>query len=255
MTKPQALRRFTDHNPPDPATAQRLSWAHPAMQEMTTRYPATVRDPRAGEPVLKSGHNSRKLGAVVQKGALAGAPIYALTLVERETCPSDCGLLSVCYGNRMHWARRWRAGPDLEAALDWDLALLARQHPGGFLVRLHVLGDFYSAEYVARWEGWLDRHPNLHVFGFTHRTPPDPIGEKISAMRDVLWPRFAIRFSGRAGPRNAITIDYLPHAAHLGAAVVCAEQWHALEGRGEERCCATCAFCWSSDQTVAFVEH
>lgn len=255
MRKNTALRRFTDHNPPDPLLAQRLPWSHPAMRNQTTRYPATVRDPVPGEPVLKSGHDNVKLGGVVQKGRLAGAPIYGLTIEERATCPEDCEMSAVCYGNRMHFARRWRAGEALEAALDWDLAVVARQHPEGFLIRLHVLGDFYSLDYVEKWSAWLDSHSALNVFGFTHRSPFDPIGRRLKEMRDALWPRFAMRFSGMAGPRNAVMTDAIPVVPTVGAAVVCAEQWHALQGRGEERCCATCAFCWTADAAVAFVEH
>ena len=235
---------------------QRLAWSHPAIEGMTTRYPATVREARAGESVLKSGGDNTKIGAEVQKGRLAGMPIYTLTLEERATCPENCELLRGYYGNRMHWARRWRAGPALEAGIAWDLALLSAAHPHGFLVRLHVLGDFYSADYVALWAAALERHAALHVFGFTHRDPSDPIGAALLALRDAHWPRFAMRFSGRGGPRNAVVVDRIPEQPTLpSGAVVCAEQWEALRGRVEARCCATCAFCWTADAPVAFVEH
>jgi hypothetical protein len=253
---PSALRRFTTHAAPDPASAQGLSWSHPAIRNATTRYPATLRDPRAGESVLKSGGDNMKIGAVVQKGRLSGAPIYTLTLEERATCPADCTMLRGCYGNRMHWARRWRAGAALEAALEWDLALLAAAHPRGFLVRLHVLGDFYSLDYVELWAAALRRHPSLNLFGFTHRDPSDPIGAALASLRDAEWPRFALRFSARAGARNAVVLDRIPETSVLpSGAVVCAEQWDALRGQGEERCCATCGFCWTADAAVAFVEH
>lgn len=253
---PSALRRFTRHNAPSPETAQRLAPDHPARVAMTTRYPATVRDPRPGESVFKSGGENRKIGAIVQKGRLAGAPIFTLTLEERATCPASCTMLAGCYGNRMHWARRWRAGPALEAAIAWDLALLAAAHRQGFLVRLHVLGDFYSERYVALWAAMLERHAMLNVFGFTHHAPDGPIGGALSALRDSLWPRFALRFSAQPGARNAVILGAVPAEPQLpSGAIVCAEQWDALRGRGAQRCCATCAFCWTADAAVAFVEH
>lgn len=253
---PGDLRRFTTHNAPDPDISKRLAPDHPAMRGMSTRYPSTLREPRPGESVLKRGGDNRKIGAVVSKGRLAGCPIYTLTLTERATCPASCTMLAACYGNRMHWARRWRAGPEFEIALRWDLALIAASHPDGFLVRLHVLGDFYSPDYVALWAAALATYPNLNVFGFTHRDPADPIGSRLLALRDNLWPRFALRFSARSGPRNAIILNRIPARADLDdGAVVCAEQWEALRGRSERRCCATCGFCWTADAAVAFVEH
>ena len=47
------------------------------------------------------------------------------------------------------------------------LRLLDIDHPNGFAVRLHNLGDFYSLQYVALWRRLLARHPALHVWGYT----------------------------------------------------------------------------------------
>jgi hypothetical protein len=63
----------------------------------------------------------------------------------------------------MHFAERMRAGPDLEWRLVREVALLDVDHPGGFAVRLHNLGDFYSVRYVELWAELLERHPGLRV--------------------------------------------------------------------------------------------
>ena len=38
----------------------------------------------------------------------------------------------------------------------------ALDHPNGFAVRLHNLGDFYSTTYVELWRTLLERHSALH---------------------------------------------------------------------------------------------
>ena len=35
-----------------------------------------------------------------------GAPIYTLTLPERQTCPASCPVRNACMGNRMNWAKK-----------------------------------------------------------------------------------------------------------------------------------------------------
>jgi hypothetical protein len=71
----------------------------------------------------------------------------------------------------MQAAERIVAGPALEAALWDELAALQQMHPGGFLVRLHVLGDFYSVDYAQLWHEALEAYPALHIFGYTAREP------------------------------------------------------------------------------------
>jgi hypothetical protein len=159
-----------------------------------------VFDPSEVVRVLKTGHQSRKIGKIVQKGTRRGWPIFTLTLEERATCPRSCKAWGFCYGNNMQAAERIVAGPALEKALWQELAYLQEQNPTGFMVRLHVLGDFYSTGYVQLWADALERFPALHVFGFTAH---DPAGDEIGAMlmrmvkRD--WSRFAVRFSGMPG--------------------------------------------------------
>src|SRR6185437_6327834 len=126
-----------------------------------------------GRWALKTGANNRKLAdkrrAEVMTGRWRGMPIYALTLPERETGPDYCPLLRSCYGNRMDRAHRMRPGPELEARLAAEVKILDIRHGKGFVVRLHVLGDFYSPEYVELWRRLLRQYPTLHVWGYTAR--------------------------------------------------------------------------------------
>lgn len=215
----------------------------------TTVYPNRVRQP--DHNVLKSGANQRKLGAIVRKGKWKGFPIFSLTLEERATCPRSCRQWLNCYGNNMGRSIRYEAGAALEAQLWRELIELQRQDPKGFVVRLHILGDFYSVEYVRFWERALKAFPALHVFGYTARNNlpgrrnADPIGVAVEDLRSRMWDRFAVRTSGAySGPRTKV----IQEARHKGEAIICPAQTN-------NRTCATCALCWTTKKPIAFLQH
>jgi hypothetical protein len=221
-----------------------LDKAHPAVVEMGTLFPSALREVRDVKRVLVSGDNSRKLGKRVTKGRWKGMPIYMLTLEERATCPTSCKEWRSCYGNRSHYAKRIAAGPELEDALERELGRLQRDYPSGFVVRLHMLGDFYSVEYANKWLSWLRMFPALHVFGYTAHSPQSHIGRIVNLPP---WSRWAMRFSGLKGPRGAVVFDdpiYKPSEA-----IICPAQ------TGKTECCATCGLCWQTAKPIAFKRH
>src|SRR5262249_24053099 len=124
------------------------------------------------------------------KGRWRGFAAYMLTLEERATCPTTCRHLRSCYGNKMHLAQRMQAGSDLEWRLVREVALLHIDHPDGFAVRLHELGDFYSVEYVELWGRLLERYPGLHIWGYTAHTD-GPIFAALVALVKRYGGRFA----------------------------------------------------------------
>lgn len=211
-------------------------------------FPSRVFDPDEVDRVLKSGHQSRKIGAFVTKGFARGWPIFTLTLEERATCPRRCAQWLRCFGNNMQAAERITPGQALETALWAEVAALAEAHPGGFMVRLHVLGDFYSAGYVATWRAMLDRFPALHVFGFTAHDPAGEIGRALSAAAlEHGWRRCAIRFSG--APHELRSARVVSAGEADGDAVLCPAQTGATD------CCGTCGLCWQSERSIAFRSH
>lgn len=218
-----------------------------------TMYPTRVMTPGPAEPVLKDGSSNSKIGGDVFKGWLRGARIVTLTLEERATCPRSCAIWRGCYGNGMQHPRRWRHGPELDQAIAREVADLCATHVR-VLVRLHVLGDFYSLEYLALWARLLDEHAGLAVFGFTAWPPGTPIGDGVARLRAAVGRRFSIRHSGRSGAWGSFTIDFPTAKARIGDAVICPEQREAMAGR-QGRHCGNCALCWQSDLPVVFVEH
>lgn len=219
----------------------------------TTRFPSRRFAADAVPRLLISGMNSRKIGKRVTKGKWKGMPIYTLTLVERETCPRSCKAWLTCYGNNMHYSRRIIAGAELERRLREELWVAAARHPEGFVVRLHVLGDFYSLDYVRLWEQAINDLPALRVFGYTARHhEDDPIGRELYRIARDRWDRFAMRFSGQGLDRlGAEIIEPGASSPH----VICPAQRARPSGKPMADCCAACAFCWHGTKTVAFYEH
>jgi hypothetical protein len=219
---------------------------HPAFTEARTLFPTRVFEGSALDRVLKSGENSRKTGRMVMKGRWAGMPIFTLTLEERKTCPRTCLEWKTCYGNNMQYAQRIMHNEAFALHLWSELMRLQAKHPAGFVVRLHVLGDFFSVQYVELWALALRKLPALRVFGYTARRLDDPIGAAVWKIVQKNWDRFAIRFSG-GGPELPST--EVVDRADQARGIVCPAQ------SDENRSCATCGLCWHSKKTVSFVRH
>jgi hypothetical protein len=200
--------------------------------------------------VFKRGEFSAKIGGVVLKGHWRGLPIYTLTLEERATCPRSCAHWLNCYGNNSPYALRLKAGAELESRVVGEMTDLCALHPEGVAVRLHNLGDFYSIAYVRLWRTLIERHPRLHVFGFTARTDTagDAIAIELAALVADHWPRFAIRASNGTGMQRA-TVSIRSAAEKPADAIICPQQQNKTES------CSTCALCWQSERRIAFLEH
>lgn len=248
-------RRFTLVHRPVSRERTALASSSPAVIEGRTIFRSTVVHPEVAPRILVDGRNASKIGGRILKGPWAGLPVYTLTLEERATCPSTCHLWRECYGNGIHLARRLEAGPDLERMLGAELAALDDQHVDGFAVRVHMLGDFYSVRYAARWSVWLRWLRGLHVFGFTAWGDSTPIGQMIERMNAQHPARCAIRFS-RATPSGqgweATTIWREPEGPRVVEGQVCPQQL------GRTASCGTCGLCWAPTMgavPIVFLGH
>lgn len=235
-----------------------LKGNNPALAENRTIFPTTVRHPfLEGNTVFKTGKYNCKTGDRVVKGRWKGFPIFSLTLEERATCPVGCHMRRGCMGNGMHRAVRYRHGRMLEHRLEKELSQLNKEHPKGFVIRLHILGDFYSVDYVKKWEQWLRRFPALNVFGYTNWQPyptefdSPEIGRALEKLRRKHWSRFAIRFSRAVAEdwkMEAITIPS-PEQASQRNSILCPLT------TGATKSCGTCTLCWEIKKNILFVHH
>jgi len=233
-------------------SASMLPYDHSAVMDGRTVYPKTVQAILPDTVVLKSGSNQWKIGGEILKGDWRNFPIYTLTLEERVTCPKSCHHWRSCYGNHMHRSHRMQHGADLERRLEIEVARRADDHPLGFAVRLHVLGDFYSVEYVGLWRQLLERHPALHIWGYTARwdVVNDPIAAALVALTQQHPDRFAMRFSNAPAPFAVPTTISVEHPFQVpDDATLCPQEVDKTES------CSTCALCWHSRERIAFIQH
>jgi hypothetical protein len=214
---------------------------------VSTRYQKSIKPvPDNHVMMLKSGGNNKKLGRRIKKTAWAGAPIFSLTLTERDTCPRSCHHWEDCYGNNMPFAARYSVA-DYSAfisRLEHEIETLIAKH-GKIAIRLHVLGDFFSTDYVTFWDEMLCKFPGLLIWGYTARE--DDIGKRIHRLNNSYPERCVIRWS-----RNKDSISGIRYAADEsfeGKSFTCPEQ------TGKTESCGTCGACWQSTITVKFLSH
>ena len=201
------------------------------------------------ERVIKRSTNV-KLGKIVTKGRFKGYPIYTVTLEERATCDSGCFHYKTCYGNNMPFATRYKADKHLIPTMHNELIALQKKHPNGFLVRLHILGDFYSVDYVNQWAQWLDMFPALNVYGYTERKRNTTIGKLVNAM---ISPRWQVRTSGDINSPTMTALSGDNPLAMLKVkhkqAFICPVQLNKVDS------CGTCGLCWQALKPVIFLTH
>ena len=221
----------------------------------TTVYQKSIKD--ASEfTTLKKGSSNKKLGFKVTAKKWTGKRLYSLTLVERETCPTTCHHWDDCYGNNMPFAHRFSTIgllPKLESEID----SLMNKHKNGIVIRLHVLGDFMSTEYVEFWQDMLLKHPELCLFGYTARKG-DNIAHAIWRMNNRFNERCVIRHSGNKAYDGELVPtqgpfkenwSYAAEESFEGASFDCPEQ------TGKLKDCASCGLCWITTKTVRFATH
>lgn len=221
-----------------------LNPGHTALKTGTTLFLKQVKAPTAVARLLQPASANAKLsggrGQLISKGKWKGMPMYSLSLEERKTCPKSCQQWANCYGNNMPFANRIdHKHAAFTSSLTTELDSLASKHPQGFVVRLHVLGDFYSVSYAKFWEKALTKYSGLRVFGYTHRPKHSPIGRAVQAMNDAgAW----IRWSDATGEMSA-------NCPPQPGDIVCPEQLGKTAG------CGTCGLCWSVDKPIGFLGH
>jgi len=220
----------------------------------STIYQKSKRAPKAG--LLKKGSSNKKLGFIVKKGMWKGKRLYSLTLVERETCPTTCHHWNDCYGNNMPFAHRFETN-NIDLFLEREIESLLAKHTHGIVVRLHVLGDFYSVDYVDFWTEMLEKHPKLCLFGYTARKG-DNIAHAIWRMNQANPTRCVIRHSGNFEDDGELEPTqepfkenwrYAAEESFEGKSFDCPEQTGAVKD------CVSCALCWTTPKTVRFISH
>jgi hypothetical protein len=225
---------------------------HVNIVRTTTKFPKSKRSLTDYSHSVLKKPSSAKIGSAgryVKKGKLKGAEVYTLTLTERETCPQSCGHWDDCYGNNMPFAHRLEHGKELENRLFDEVGEKCRkaaEKGRKVLVRLHVLGDFYSTDYVLLWRTLMVLHDNLYVWGYTHHTAQtdSDIYKELFTNRVAFPERWFVRWSDTGGDFSANSEELTDEG------IVCPEQ------TGQTQACTTCSLCWDApDKNIIFKTH
>jgi len=231
----------------------RLKETHNAIVNASTLYNAsqfTIRDvSNYKHRVLKLSTN-KKLGKIVKFGKHKGKRIVTATLIERETCTNECEHYTTCYGNNMPFTHRFEVNEAFMMRLESDIEYYVKKYPQGILIRLHVLGDFESIQYVEFWNRMLYTYSTIAIYGYSrnHMTSKyehiSAIGYKIIAIRNIHKDRFAIRFS------NKLDDEFSANSRDITSkGITCLSQVKASVS------CSDCTLCWASKKPIGFITH
>jgi len=221
-----------------------LSAEHTAVLNQTTLFRKSVFDPADYPYKFIKPDTGSKLGKKVRKGKWKGMRFYTLTLEERATCDSACEHWLDCFGNNMPFAHRFKATSSLTSKMESNLDELDLKHPNGYVVRLHILGDFFSVPYVKWWGRQLAKRSSLNIYGYSRHHPFKPIGRAILALREKYPDRFEVRFSNLPSDNMSANSE---HVSDEG--IICPEQ------TGKVDSCGSCCLCWASKKPIIFLDH
>ena len=230
-----------------------LDKKHKAIVNATTLYSAskfTIRDVTNYAPRILKLSTNVKLGKIVKKGKHKGKRILTLTLIERETCTNECEHNTTCYGNNMPFAHRFEVNEAFMLRLESDIEYYVKKYPEGILIRLHVLGDFESIQYIEFWNRMLHTYSSIAIYGYTrnHITSKyehiRALGYKTIAVRNIHKDRFAIRFS------NKLDDEFSANSREItNEGITCLAQVKANVS------CSDCTLCWASKKQIGFITH
>ena len=218
----------------------------------STIYQKSIKDVKEYPyKVLKKSTN-KKLLKTVTKGRFKGYEFLTLTLVERETCPSDCYHWDDCYGNNMPFAHRFSAEDQnlLQKRIYEDLLNSSNQL---LLIRLHILGDFFNVKYVKFWSIMLNTFKNIAIYGYTANN----INSKIALSRDIAKEIIKLNRSEDSHIRfsNDLTNSFSANSYDVikpvkGESILCPVQENKTAN------CGTCGLCWNQkNQSIIFKTH
>ena len=218
----------------------------------TTIYKKNIHDLNEYKFKTIKDSTNIKLGKKVIKGMYNNYKLKTVTLIERETCPSDCIHWSDCYGNNMPFAHRMKHNDQnlLQKKIYNELLNSTNQL---LLIRLHVLGDFFNVKYVKFWSIMLNTFKNIAIYGYTANN----INSKIELSRDIAQEIIKLNYSKHSHIRfsNDLTNSFSANSYDVvkpvkGKSILCPVQENKTAN------CGTCGLCWNQkSQSIIFKTH
>ena len=219
---------------------------------LTTIYKKNIHDLNEYKFKIIKDSKNVKLGKKVIKGMYNNYKLKTVTLIERETCPSDCIHWEDCYGNNMPFAHRISHEDQnlLQKRIYNELLNSTNQL---LLIRLHVLGDFFNVKYVKFWSIMLNTFKNIAVYGYTANS----INSNFKISRDIAKAIIKLNYSENSHIRfsNDLTNTFSANSYDIvkpvkGKSILCPVQENKTAN------CGTCGLCWNQkNQSIIFKTH
>jgi hypothetical protein len=124
-----------------------------------------------------------------------GKSIGAWSIPAITTCPGRSSLCErLCYAERYVKQYKIDYAPKLEASKRVDfVSAMVKEAREYSRVRVHVSGDFYSAEYVRAWIAIAKRSPRTLFFCYTRSWRIDSIRKALEELKAL--PNFVLNYS------------------------------------------------------------
>ena len=121
------------------------------------------------------------------------------------------------------------------------------------LIRLHILGDFFSVKYVKFWRKMLNTFNNIALYGYTANNIKSSIPLSQAIAKEIIKlnnnQHCHIRFS------NDLNVSFSANSYDIvkpvkGVSIVCPVQENKTAN------CGTCGLCWNQkEQQIIFKTH
>lgn len=187
-----------------------------------------------------------------------GTPVFNWNLRAIETCPGRTSLCeALCYADRGRYTAQIAKYRANKAIAENFLAIVERVEnlPKGSWLRIHASGDFYSADYIAKWTLALAIRPDVKAWAYTRSwSVPEllPALEQLRALPNVQLFASVDASTIGAPPSDwrIATLWQYKQEDKPDNHLVCPEQTGAMSD------CADCGFCVIGKAgNVAFKQH
>lgn len=200
-----------------------------------------------------------------------GRAIHVWSIPAVDTCPGSTAVCrNLCYAlrhrfrfasvqRRLAWNRRQCDRPNFVERMIAEI-----RSSGVLVLRMHVAGDFYDAEYVRKWSAIVKRSPRVRFYGYTRSWRVPAIAHALeqltalSAMR--LWysiddetgvpsyvppsVRLAYLQKSPAAPPSVADLVFRPHSLRTlpESPIVCDHE--TISGKRLGVTCGSCGRCF-----------
>lgn len=167
--------------------------------------------PAAIEASVTRGKQPRPDSLLAAGNSKLGKAIFSFSIPAITTCPGKSGRCSrFCYAARGHFvfpANQSRQQSNLAMTQSPDFIRRMKRDlrkTGASVVRIHVAGDFYDADYIEKWRIIAKLSPRVTFFAYTRSWRVDALVAPLTSLAAVPNMRLWLSEDRETGPAIAM---------------------------------------------------